>query len=217
MSRGLAFIGFTRQVLEKKNAATNPDAPRLYFQLPPPAGINGVDRDLLVDIDETGVWMACCRRTRGHAPRGESATTHAPYNVGKKYTVILAIDTGGLICYQIADVKGTSGEMFLAFLTGCLMPCIEGTSRRLVMDNASSHKTDDVKTCIRAYGHGVTYRPPLSSDVLGSVEYAMNVIKAHLRRNSGRINEDNLPDHIVAAVCSLTPEQCRGFFQHTGH
>ena len=96
------------------------------------------------------------------------------------------------------------------------MPCIEGTSRRLVMDNASAHKTDDVKRCIRAYGHGVTYRPPLSSDVLGSIEYAMNVIKAHLRRNSGRINEDNLPDHIVAAVCSLTPE-CRGFFKHTGH
>ena len=45
----------------------------------------------------------------------------------KKY----AIDTGGLICYQIADVKGTSGEMFLAFLTGGLMPCIEGTSRGL--------------------------------------------------------------------------------------
>jgi transposase len=176
-----------------------------------------VDRDLLVDIDETGVWMACCRRTRGHAPRGESATTHSPYNVGKKYTVILAIDTGGLICYQIADVKGTSGEMFLAFLTGGLMPCIEGTSRRLVMDNASSHKTDDVKRCIRAYGHGVTYRPPLSSDVLGSIEYAMNVIKAHLRRNSGRIVEDNLPDFIEAAVCSLTPEQCRGFFEHTGH
>jgi hypothetical protein len=43
-------------------------------------GIHGVNRDLLVDIDETGVWMACCRRTKGHAPRGQSATTHAPYN-----------------------------------------------------------------------------------------------------------------------------------------
>ena len=176
-----------------------------------------MNRDLLVDIDETGVWMACCRRTRGHAPRGESAATHSPYNVGKKYTVILAIDTGGLICYQIADVKGTSGAMFLAFLTGCLMPCIEGMSCRLVMDNASSHKTDDVKRCIGAYGHGVTYRPPFSSDVLGSIEYGMNIIKVYLRCNSGRIKEDNLPDHIVAAMCSLTPEQCGGFFMHTGH
>ena len=95
MSRGLAFIGFTRQVLEKKNAAADPHAQRLYYALEPPAGIHGVNRDLLVDIDETGVWMACCRRTRGHAPRGESATTNAPYNVGKKYTAILAIDTGG--------------------------------------------------------------------------------------------------------------------------
>ena len=31
------------------------------------------------------------------------------------------------------------------------------------------------------------------------------------------VDEDNLPDYVEAAICSLTGDQCEGFFRHTGH
>jgi hypothetical protein len=31
------------------------------------------------------------------------------------------------------------------------------------------------------------------------------------------LTEDNLVDHVEAAICQLTGQQCRGFFHHTGH
>ena len=99
-------MGFTRKVLEKKSAQADYGAQLAYFELPHPMGVLGVNRDDLIDIDESGVWLCVCRRVRGHAPRGQSAATHSPYNEGKKYTVIMAIDTAGVLAYQLSDLPG---------------------------------------------------------------------------------------------------------------
>ena len=58
-------MGMSRKVLEKKNAKEDEGARLLYFALPPPHGINGVERARLVDVDECGVWLATCRRKCG--------------------------------------------------------------------------------------------------------------------------------------------------------
>ena len=63
----------------------------LFWQLPPPAGIFGVDRETIIDIDESGVMMGTASRSSGHAMIGEQATMRMPTKVGTKDTIILAV------------------------------------------------------------------------------------------------------------------------------
>lgn len=131
-------MGFTRKVLKKKSAQADYGAQLGYFEFPPPLGVRGVNRDDLIDIDESGVWLCVCRRSRGHAPKGQSAATHSPYNEGKKFTVILAIDTAGVLAYQISDLPGTTSETFYQFMRA-LMPNLVDRPRVILMDNLRSH------------------------------------------------------------------------------
>ena len=209
-------MGFTRKVLEKKSDQADYGAQLAYFELPPPMGVLGVNRDDLIDIDESGVWLCVCRRVRGHAPRGQSAATHSPYNEGKKYTVIMAIDTAGVLAYQLSDLPGTTTETFFQFMRA-LMPCLVDRRRVIVMDNLKSHKSPETKWLVEGNGHVIVFRPSYSSDVLGSIEYAFNIMKAFLRHYAHDITQANLPEYTEAAICSISGDNCRGLFAHTGH
>ena len=212
-------MGMSRKVLEKKNAKEDEGARLLYFALPPPHGINGVERARLVDVDECGVWLATCRRKYGHVDIGKKAATNAPYNVGKKFTVILAIDVGGVVCYTLSDSPGTTTLIFFNFINHVLLPSIEGThpdGRVIVWDNLRAHFNQAVLQLIRNEGHVIVPRPKFSCD-LGSIEFGFSVIKTNLRSHWYDVDEDNLPDYVEAAICSLTGDQCEGFFRHTGH
>jgi transposase len=206
----------TRQVLGKSNNKADEGARLAYYTLPPPHGIAGVHPDRLVDIDETGVWLAVCRRKLGHVPRGEKGETHAPYSVGKKYTVTLAIDTGGVVAYLISDAPGTTSEMWYAFLQGSLLPNLPVPGRVLLYDNLSAHGNAGAGALIEGSGHQSVKRPKYSCD-LGSIEFANNVFKTELRSHWYDLTEDNLVDHVEDAIQTLTAEQCEGFFRHTGH
>ena len=209
----------TRQVLGKSNNKADEGARLAYFTLPPPHGVAGVHPDRLVDVDETGVWLAVCRRRYGHVPRGEKGETHAPYQVGKKYTVTLAIDTGGVVAYMISDAPGTTSEMWYSFLQGVLLPNLDAVgipNRVLLYDNLSAHRNAAARALIVGSGHVAVNRPKYSCD-LGSVEFANNVFKTELRQNWYELTDDNLVDYVDAAIQTLTAEQCRGFFRHTGH
>ena len=216
ISRGLAFIGFTRKILERENNKADEGARQLYFQLQPPQGILGVNRNILVDVDECGVWLAVCRRKYGHAPSGQSASTRAPYNVGKKYTVILAIDLGGVLCYCITDSPGTTSEIWYQFLFDLLLPAIHGQQRVILMDNLAAHNDPAARALVANDGHTIVKRPAYSGD-LGSIELANNVFKMQLKRDWHVLTESNLPAYIEASLCMIKAHQCVGFFRHTGH
>ena len=209
-------MGFTRKVLEKKSAQADYGAQLAYFELPPPMGILGVNRDDLIDIDESGVWLFVCRRSRGHAPSGQSAATHSPYNEGKRFTVIMAIDTAGVLAYQIVDLPGTTSETFYEYMRA-MMPRLVDRPRVIVMDNLRSHKSPETKRLVEGNGHVIVFRPSYSSDVLGSIEYAFNIMKTFLRHHAHDITEANLVGYTEAAICSISGDTCRNLFAHTGH
>lgn len=62
--------------------------------LPPPAGVFGVDRDLLVDVDEFGTQLCNTTRRKGWAPVGETPKPDLPTKVGPKRSTILAVSHG---------------------------------------------------------------------------------------------------------------------------
>ena len=206
----------TRQVLGKSNNKADEGARLAYFTLPPPNGVAGVHPDRLVDVDETGVWLAVCRRRHGHVPRGEKGETHAPYQVGKKYTVTLAIDTGGVVAYMISDAPGTTSEMWYAFLQGALLPNLHAggiPNRVLVHDNLIAHRNAAARALILGSGYVAVNLPKYSCD-LGSVEFAPTT---SLRQSSlGTLcstTSGTLFINISALVCLHTSYQPSRFHQ----
>ena len=216
-------MGYTRKILEKQSEGADPALIDAYFALDPPHGVHNIPRERLIDIDETGVWLAVIRRKYGHAPKGAKAGTKAPYNVGKKYTAIIAIDMHGVVAYQVMDVKGTTSVIWYHFVSDILLPAIRAphgephVPRLILMDNLAAHHDRETLELIAATGHAHTFRPPRASIELGSIEYAMNVLKCDLRQHWPHIDQDNLLYFVEDAICRLTALQCVGFFRHTGH
>ena len=223
MSRALKLMGYTRKVLEKTTERVSQEMLDLYFQMEPPGGVFGVPRERLIDVDETGVWLAVIRRKYGHAIKGEKAGTVAPYNVGKKYTAILAIDIHGVVAYLILDVPGTTNVLFFHFVCELLLPDItppdgEPVVRRVILlDNLAAHHYAPMLNAIRTAGHAHTHRPAYASVELGSIELAMGVLKGDLQQRWHHVTADNLVDEVEDAICRIRADQCAGFFRHTGH
>lgn len=216
-------MGYTRKVLEKTTERVSQEMLDLYFQMEPPGGVFGVPRERLIDVDETGVWLAVIRRKYGHAIKGEKAGTVAPYNVGKKYTAILAIDIHGVVAYLILDVPGTTNVLFFHFVCELLLPDItppdgEPVVRRVILlDNLAAHHYAPMLNAIRTAGHAHTHRPAYASVELGSIELAMGVLKGDLQQRWHHVTADNLVDEVEDAICRIRADQCAGFFRHTGH
>ena len=154
----------TRQVLGKSNNKADEGARLAYFTLPPPNGVAGVHPDRLVDVDETGVWLAVCRRRYGHVPRGEKGETHAPYQVGKKYTATLAIDTGGVVAYMISDAPATTATTTANVDCGAVPGVLQThralrTTRRVEVQqcNITNNVPTRIKQCIACAGSRVIF------------------------------------------------------------
>jgi hypothetical protein len=63
-------------------------------------------------VEGPGCRLAITRRKYGHAPKGGKAQSHCPYGVGKRYSIILAIDYGGVVTYLITDLPGTTTVVY---------------------------------------------------------------------------------------------------------
>jgi hypothetical protein len=73
VSRGWQFLGFSRKQPTNKNAKQDPTDQQAYLYLPPPAGVYGVNCQLIIDVDEFGTQLFNINRPLAHAPRGQKA------------------------------------------------------------------------------------------------------------------------------------------------
>jgi transposase len=92
----------------------------------------------------------------------------------------------------------------------------------LVVDNASIHKVAGIRELVEERGMRLLYLPAYSPD-LNPIELAFSTIKAWLRLNRDRVNEEyELGDGIVynilwEAVYAVTSEHARGWYKHCGY
>ena len=122
-----------------------------------------------------------------------------------RYTLIAAADINGFIpsaCHtvrrdEISDegAAGTvDGEYFLYWVKEYLCPVLGsyelGEARSVVlMDNASTHMSDDIEAAIAATGAILIYGAPFSPH-LNPIEYYFSQYKSYLKRNDKRMLAD---------------------------
>lgn len=106
---------------------------------------------------------------------------------------------------------GTRAIHFLKFLDG-VMNCLDMNGmqgRYIVMDNATIHKTDEIKYYIKERGYKAIYLPPYSP-FLNPIEEFW----AKVRRDCLTV-KDNLSDRITEAAKKVTEPDCQGYIRHS--
>ena len=108
------------------------------------------------------------------------------------------------------NIKGTTnGNAFIYFLKHCLCPLLINGDH-VVIDNASIHKSEEVKTLIERTGAKLIYLPPYHPE-LNPIELAWNKIKLYLRKLRAR-TEETLYEAYAEALELITSSDAKRFF-----
>lgn len=171
-----------------------------------------LDPERLVFIDETGASTKM-PRLRGRAPRGERCVAPIPHGHWKTTTFAAGLRRDGLIAPMVID-GAMDGNAFIAYVEQVLVPELR-KGDVVIMDNLPAHKVSGVRLAIEQTGARLIYLPPYSPD-FNPIENAFPKLKAHLRKAAARTIDD-LWNAIANAIDSLTPEECRNFFNAAGY
>jgi len=93
----------------------------------------------------------------------------------------------------------------------------------LVMDNVSIHKSQQLAQMCHERGVMLEFLPPYSPD-FNPIEEAFSAIKQYLRRHHDFVDNELLAepryratDLLLHAVFTVTEQQSRGWFRHSGY
>jgi transposase len=174
--------------------------------------LKDVDPDKLVFLDESGS-QTDMTRTRGRAPRGQRVVAKVPAGHWKIVTTISAVRTSGP--FAAATIVGaTDSDVFRAYIREVLVPQLR-SGDVVVMDNLTPHKASGVREAIESVGAQLRYLPPYSPD-FNPIENMWSKVKGTLRTLAAR-SIDSLHEAIGAALSTVTPRDCVGFFRHCGY
>jgi transposase len=231
----LQAAGFSTKQLNPHAAARN----TLVMKEKRKEWVESVGASLQVDsaifIDESP-FNFCIVRGRGRNLKGQPAVTITPQIRGKNHSVIAAISPSlGLIHFEIkltepeeafiskrkgskkkkTGPKGVTRDVFRNFLIHLFAtPPFQSASApfTLLFDNAAIHKGDIADTIFQA-GH-VQQLLPAWSPELNPIEYAFSKWKLRFRALHAD-SEGAVDEAIKQAASSLTPADCKGYFEHT--
>lgn len=171
-----------------------------------------LDPACLVFIDETGTSTNMAR-PRGRCRRGERLIGKVPHGHWKITTFVAGLRHNAMTAPFVID-KPMNGAIFRAYLEQCLVPTLQ-PGDIVVMDNLSSHKSDEVRQIIERAGARLLYLPPYSPD-FNPIEQAFAKLKAHLRAAAER-SIPALWDRIGTILDSFSATECQNFFRHAGY
>jgi transposase len=171
-----------------------------------------LDPARLIFIDETGTSTNMAR-LRGRCRRGERLIGKIPHGHWKITTFVAGLRCDAITAPFVID-RPMNSTIFKAYLEQCLVPTLRAGDI-VVMDNLSSHKSDEVREIIEIAGATLLYLPPYSPD-LNPIEMAFSKLKAHLRKAAER-SVPALWDRIGAILDTFSAAECSNFFSHAGY
>ncbi len=149
----------------------------------------------------------------GWAPRGERLRAGIPLGHWKRTTFVAGLRLTGMIAPMTFD-GSINGARFLDYVRRVLAPTLT-PGDIVVIDNLSSHKSDEARKAIEAVGATVRFLPPYSPD-LNPIEKSFAKLKALLRRASAR-SVEALQKAIDKLVSAFTQDECANFFAACGY
>jgi transposase len=171
-----------------------------------------VPAERLVFLDESAARTDMAR-LYARAPRGERAVGTVPHGHWKSTTLLGAVRLGGPSAAVTVD-GAVDADTFEVYAREVPAPAL-APGDVVVMDNPAAHKRPAVREAIEAAGAAALYLPPYSPDY-NPIENMWSKVKAFLRAAAAR-TFDALSAAVDAALATVTPQDCRGFYRHCGY
>ena len=177
----------------------------------------------LVFADESHFNRLTLRRPYAWSIRGEHAHQCEFFLRGSKYSILPALSLNGILHLEVLD-KAITGDDFRRFVQG-LLPHMNQwplPNSVLVIDNASIHKVADIRKIVEEHGVRLLYLPVYLPD-FNPIELAFSTIKAWLRTNRDRVNQElesengTVYNMFWEAIHSTTAEHAKGWYKHCGY
>ncbi|KEP50069.1 DDE family endonuclease, partial [Rhizoctonia solani 123E] len=180
-----------------------------------------------VCVDETGCTRNTTKRRWGWSPIGIRAF-YGEYSVrGERYTLLPALSLDGVLHLDIfcCSVNSDLFDLFIMRLLDQMNPWPQRNSV-IILDNASIHKSANIRAMVEARGCRLLYLPAYSPD-LNPIEQLFAWLKGRVRKNSrlffrsvaaaDRAHRDDPYTRLQELVYQVTPEMAFGWFQHSGY
>lgn len=116
----------------------------------------------------------------GRAEGGSRLKMPRPMDRGDSYSIIGAIGLLGVVAMLYGKIK-ICGAAFLTFITTQLFPKLHN-NHVVFLDNASIHKSDEIRKVIERAGAKLVFLPPYSPD-LSPIENMWSKIKGIIKNS----------------------------------
>jgi hypothetical protein len=179
----------------------------------------------LVFVDGSACNRNTTKRSMAWAPIGTRARRHDYFIRGQRYSMLPALSLDGILHLDVVDRSYTS-DLFNGFIDGLIdnMNPFPAPNSVIMMDNASIHKSEELRNMVEARGMRIVFLLPYSPD-LNPIEESFSCIKAWIRANrdyvrgelSGEIGSDPYTMLWSTVFDSVTTDKVEGWFHDCGY
>ena len=166
----------------------------------------------LVFVDECGTHTSL-GPIYGYAPRGERLRLRVPRKRGKNTTLLSSMSLEGM-GPSLRVQEATTALVFEAYVERVLAPSLR-PGQIVVMDNLGAHRPKRIGELIERRGCELLYLPAYSPDY-NPIEEAFAKVK-NLLRNAAARTKGALVGTIGVALCAVSAQDARGYFEHAGY
>lgn len=117
--------------------------------------------------------------------------------------MLAAVDARVGVVANMIYSKGTTHEVFYAFIKHLLIPKLEGTGRRVITMNRLGAHYGDCVEALREAGHLVVFRP-VHSPTFGPVEWVFSGMDKFSLEHTLQVHRSNLRESLEAAFLCVT-------------
>lgn len=150
---------------------------------------------------------------RGWNRRGRRLPGKAPYGHWQTMTFIAALRVDRIDAPCVFDGP-INGESFRAYVEQVLVPTLK-PGDIVIADNLGSHKSQAVRSAIRAARAHLIFLPPYSPD-LNPIEQVFAKLKSLLRKAQERTVE-NVWKRIGSLLSEFQPTECANYLRNSGY
>jgi transposase len=163
--------------------------------------------DKIIALDETAIY-ASLKGTYGRCSLGKRCAYKTTDNkIFKKYSLLIAINTHGIVGWKLYEEGAVNSERLTAFIAEHITPKYEDNV--VIMDNAGFHKTQDVKQEIQKKNQFIYTIPyyPRSNPI----ENFFSQLKHYIKKESP-ISYSDINKVIEKSLKNIKEKNYRNYF-----
>jgi len=163
--------------------------------------------DKIIALDETAIY-ASLKGTYGRCSLGKRCAYKTTDNkIFKKYSLLIAINTHGIVGWKLYEEGAVNSERLTAFIAEHITP--KYSDNAVIMDNAGFHKTQDVKQEIQKKNQFIYTIPyyPRSNPI----ENFFSQLKHYIKKESP-ISYSDINKVIEKSLKNIKEKNYRNYF-----